>query len=372
MERHLHIVAFDVPFPANYGGAIDLFYKLKAFAELGIKVTLHCFEYGRGEALELNKYCKKVYYYKRQNSRQYLLSFNPFIVVSRSSPQLLVNLCKDKSPILFEGLHCCYYLNHEKLKGRRRVVRTHNVEHDYYRHLAAAESSVFKRFYFELEANKLKTYETELTGADALVAISPADTSHFSKLNSNTFHITAFHTNSELLVKPGKGSYCLYHGSLGIGENNKAALWLVNEVFSKLNTPLIIAGNNASIELKTAISKFPHISLRTEITTEEIHQLIQDAQLNVIPTFQATGIKLKLLAALYNGRACVVNLPMVENTGLESLCLIAKTANEMVEIITKQFEQPFETKQLEERRRILLNYFDNQKNAEKFIQILFP
>ena len=46
-NKRLHIVAFDVPFPANYGGAIDVFYKLKALHQLGIRITLHCFEYGR-------------------------------------------------------------------------------------------------------------------------------------------------------------------------------------------------------------------------------------------------------------------------------------------------------------------------------------
>jgi hypothetical protein len=372
VDKRLHIVAFDVPFPANYGGAIDLFYKLKALSELGLKITLHCFEYGRGEAKELNKYCQKVYYYKRQSSRQNLFSFSPFIVVSRSSPNLLENLCKDKAPILFEGLHCCFYLNHERLKGRRRIVRTHNVEHDYYRHLAAAESSIFKRFYFELEANKLRTYEQELAGADALVSISPADTQHFTAINPNTFHITAFHTNTEMLIKPDKGSFCLYHGSLGIGENNKAALWLVDEVLNDIDIPVVIAGNNPSLELKNKVAKHPHIILKSEINTEEIHTLIQAAQVNILPTFQATGIKLKLLAALFNGKHCVVNVPMVENTGLESLCCIAKDATEMKSHILEKYQTNFDLAELEKRKKILGIGFSNQENAKKFIQILFP
>ena len=32
MEKHLHIVAFNVPLPANYGGVIDVFYRLKALS----------------------------------------------------------------------------------------------------------------------------------------------------------------------------------------------------------------------------------------------------------------------------------------------------------------------------------------------------
>ena len=87
--------------------------------------------------------------------------------------------------------------------------------------------------------------------------------------------------------------------------------------------PLIIAGNKPSQELKEAVSDYPNIEIRTNLNTQEIHQLIKDAQVNVLPTFQATGIKLKLLAALYMGRHCLVNSFMVENTGLEPLCRVA-------------------------------------------------
>ena len=61
MEKHLNIVSFNVPWPANYGGVIDVFYKIKALHDIGVKVILHCFEYGRPQAKELENYCEKVY-----------------------------------------------------------------------------------------------------------------------------------------------------------------------------------------------------------------------------------------------------------------------------------------------------------------------
>ena len=32
MNIHLHIVSFNVPLPADYGGIIDVFYRLKSLA----------------------------------------------------------------------------------------------------------------------------------------------------------------------------------------------------------------------------------------------------------------------------------------------------------------------------------------------------
>ena len=48
-QTQLHIISFDVPYPPDYGGAIDVFYKLKALNQEGVKIHLHCFEYGRGK-----------------------------------------------------------------------------------------------------------------------------------------------------------------------------------------------------------------------------------------------------------------------------------------------------------------------------------
>ena len=53
--KDIHIVSFNVPYPADYGGVIDVYYKLKALAALGIRVHLHCYQYGRAASPELDK-----------------------------------------------------------------------------------------------------------------------------------------------------------------------------------------------------------------------------------------------------------------------------------------------------------------------------
>lgn len=65
LTKQLNIVSFDVPFPPNYGGIIDVFYKIKELHNLGVDIYLHTFNNGMETQIELLKYCKKVYYYKR-------------------------------------------------------------------------------------------------------------------------------------------------------------------------------------------------------------------------------------------------------------------------------------------------------------------
>ena len=65
MNKTLHIVSFANPLPADYGGAIEVYYKLKALNELGIKIIFHVFLYGKQKKdHRLNQYCYQVYYYK--------------------------------------------------------------------------------------------------------------------------------------------------------------------------------------------------------------------------------------------------------------------------------------------------------------------
>lgn len=289
---------------------------------------------------------------------------------SRRSDELLHALAADQHPVLFEGLHCCAYVNHPALKSKKKLVRTHNIEHDYYRALERIEKKWSKRQYFRREAAKLEKFERVLHDAQHILAISHADAAELATRYKNVVHITAFHGNEEITCKAGAGKFAFYHGNLEVGENNEAALFLANEVFSDLDYPLIIAGNNPSRELIAAVAGKKNITLKANSSTEEINQLIVDAHVNVLPTFQATGIKLKLLAALMNGRHCVVNTPMIANTGLESLCHIYDDAPAMRAAIDTLRNTQFAADEIEKRKKIFSSGFSNRSNAEKIIKLL--
>ena len=187
----------------------------------------------------------------------------PYIVASRNSDRLINALCRNDYPILFEGLHTCYYLDHQRLKNRVKIVRSHNVEHDYYRSLASVERNVFKQIYFTREADKLERFEKVLKHATGIAAISKKDTEYLKTKFSNVQQVSAFHPHEEVEIASGKGDFCLYHGSLDVGENNQAAMYLVEKVFSKCNHKLIIAGKKPSKELKNAVALKNNIEVKS-------------------------------------------------------------------------------------------------------------
>ncbi len=378
-NNRLHIVSFDIPFPADYGGVMDVFYKVKALHEAGFLITLHCFQYReRLPQPELEKYCEKVYYYKRNMSPLSFLSFKPFIVHTRADGQLLKNLKADNAPILFEGLHSCFFIGKKALKDRQKLVRMHNTEWEYYRNLIQTETNVFKKFYFKMESRKLKRFEKSvLPHTNTVLSISPDDTDYFTELleRENLTHVqvvyvTPFHPNTIVESRTGTGDYVLFHGKLSVSDNEEAAIYLIDRIFSKQEIPLSIAGKNPSERLLAKARQYEHVKIIANPDEVTMTDLIQNAQINVLLSFQRAGMKLKLLNALYRGRHCVTNRNMVQNTGLESLCYVKNTSKDIRATVESLMNVQFSPRQIAERRDILEKQFSNKENAAKIIAVL--
>jgi hypothetical protein len=370
VKTAIQLVAFNIPYPPDYGGVIDIFYKVKALSECGVSIDLHCFEYDRPQATELEKYCTKVFYYSRKGGLRFQFSNKPYIAITRTNDQLINNLSLNTSPILFEGLHTCFYLNHPLLTEHIKLVRTHNVEHDYYLNLYHSEQNIFKKIFFRLEACKLKSYENILKNAAHLLCISPNDNFYFDHQYGHSHFIPAFHPFSEITAKAGRGNYILFHGNLSVSENIQAVEYLLKNVFNKTAQKIIIAGKNPTDRLINKISQFSNIQLISNPEMEEMEDLIQNAQICILPTFQDTGLKLKLLASLFSGRFCIANSAMIHKTGLEHLCHLADTPEEMIRLINELFDQEFTIDEIEKRKLILEDSFSNHRNALKIIRLI--
>jgi glycosyltransferase involved in cell wall biosynthesis len=372
-EKNVHIVTHDVPWPADFGGVIDLFYKLKTLHQLGVKIHLHCFTQSRTPQQELDKYCATVTYYPRKkNSSSFSLRL-PLIVNSRKSDALISNLKKDNYPVLLEGIHCTYYLHHGDLSNRKIIVRLHNAEFEYYKHLAKHETNLFKKIYFLHESRLLKKYEAVIAKRAITLAVSEHDTEVYQNIFSATQadYMPVFIPYTLAAGKEGRGSYCLYHGNLEINENEEAVIWLLKYVFNNLEIPFVIAGKNPSQKLIDLAHQHQHTCLVQNPTDKEMQDLITKAQVHILPSFNNTGIKLKLLNALFNGRHVVVNKQGVEGSGLEEACHIAGDAAAFKNNITALYDKSFTDDDIQLRQGLLQRKYNNNLSIKKVTDIFW-
>ena len=367
---HLNLISFNVPYPADYGGAIDVFYKIKSLSKLGVKIHLHCYTYGRAKADVLDDICESVNYYTRPLNFRYNISTLPFIVNTRSNKALTNAILANNYPTLFEGLHTTYPLLSGNFANRITIVRTHNIEHNYYSGLASTEKNPIKKTFFTLEALKLKHYERILSKASAIAAIAQADLAHFKNINKTTRLVTPFQPFEVVDIKPGKGDYVLMHGDLSVPENIKSILWILQNIAPAIKQQLIVAGKNPNQSIREVSRELPNVKIVENPNDEEMENLVTNAHINLIHSFFPQGFKLKLLYSLYKGRFCLCNSSVVQNTGLANLCNIAEQPEDFIKKINSLFEVDFDENQIVSRER-LLEGFSNELQGKKIIDLIW-
>lgn len=373
MDKYLNIISLNIPWPANYGGVLDIYYKMKALHECGVKIILHCFEYERPRTSELEKICHEVHYYKRRTGLLPNLTYLPYNVYGRKDKNLIKNLLKNDYPILFEGLHSCYYLSDKRLRNRFKIFRECNIEHDYYNALSHSTDNIIKKSFFKLEGLRFRLFQKNVKWADLIISVSTTDADYLRKVfpEKKVEFIPCFHANEKITTLTGKSNYILYHGKLSVPENEKAVLFLIKNVFCKLKHKCIVAGMNPSDDIYKAASYYNNIEIIPNPEQNKMEELISKAQIHTLVTFQDTGLKLKLLNSLFGGRHTLVNSLMLAGSGLDSLCRIANTPEEMVNECNRLMEIPVDEKTIAQREKLLFPAFSNKEQAKKLIKMIY-
>jgi hypothetical protein len=365
--KPLHIVCLDAPAPPDYGGAIDMYYKILSLHAAGFDIRLHYFDYRKGRSAKgLEDFCQRIHAYKRKSFLATLFSGGPYIITSRNSAALVEALNKDDHPVLLEGIHCAGILPSLD-RSRRIVLRMHNDEAAYYKRLAGSESSWWKKQYFKREARRLHTAQENLSKDIPLACVARNDMEVLqTKYGFRNLHfIPSFTSWQSIQSATGTGTYCLYQGNLEVAENGAAAKWLL-AVFDGLGIPLWIAGKGASV-LQPAAG--PFVKIIADPDTATMEGLVRDAQLHVLPSMNSTGLKLKMLHALFCGRHCLTNTAGKAGTEFGDSVHVADTVEDFRKKVKELFQLPF-TGNDSALRESVRQHYDNRLNAEKLKALL--
>ncbi len=364
----LHIICLKQPYPVQIGADYELFYKIKALHELGVQIKLHCFlkkDELPNKAIE--QYCSETHFYTRTKK----ISFSiPYIVNSRKNEALNQRLLQDDLPILIEGIHGTGICFNPLFEKRNIVIRAHNVEQLYYRGLYQSAPWGFKKLYYYLEANLLEKFERKIASKYQIACLSENDALHF-RTTYKAKNAVAVPVFFEAKYNPplGQGSFCLYHGNLSVAENEEAVIWLIKNVFAKNNQSFVIAGRNPSKKLVDLSHQHINCCIAINPSDAELNDLISKAHINILPSINATGVKLKLLQALHLGRFCLTNLEGANGFTEKELFLQSNDANGFIELIDKYINIPFSDTLKENRLQILEKNYATKTNALKLLSL---
>ena len=374
MDKQLHIVCHTIPWPADFGGVQDIFHSIVALQNKNVKIHLHCFTKDmQASTGPLKDYCENIYLYKRTTGLLKASAKLPYIVNTRKSKALLRRLNEDNFPILIQGIHSSYALKDLDTSDRKIAIRLFNVETKYYKSLALLETNILKKTYYNSEARLLKKYEADIAKKKyTMLCISDSDCQYYKVVFDavDAKFLPAFTGHFNIKTKEGKGEYLLYQANLSVNENSAIAIWLVQKIAAQISIPVIIAGKNPTDNLKSTAKNKTNVQLIANPSEEKMLDLIANAHILIVPSYNNTGVKLKLLNALYNGRHCVSNEAGIAGSGLDSLVNIAEDDESTITLIEELIQQTFTEEEIKKRATKLFKIYDDSKNAQSICDLL--
>ena len=215
LKKPIHIISFDNPFPPDFGGVIDVFFKVKALHEIGFTIYLHCFYQDRNVVSdELKATTERVFLYKKNRNPFFLFSKFPFPVVCRFREELTRNIASIDAPILFEGLHTTMILQKTNL-ANKKFLRLHNIESNFYAGMSKNETNYFKKIVYHFASKKFIEYQKYKFTAE-----------WFTQLTNKRAGEGKEARNLVLRTKIGYGILGMYNSKVGVSPLN-VTTWVV-------------------------------------------------------------------------------------------------------------------------------------------------
>ncbi|MDI1316516.1 hypothetical protein [Flavobacterium sp.] len=362
-KKELHIVSFENPFPPDFGGVIDVYYKVKALHSLGFTIYLHCYYEDRCEvSSSLKAITEKVYLYKKNKNPFFVFSKYPLPVVCRFDKSLIENIKKHDAPILFEGLHSTMILRKAELDNKK-YLRLHNIESNFYFGMSKSETNLVKKIVYYFVAQKYLDYQKTIADFDCTFALSRYEFDEAKKITKSCVYVPVFHGNESSKELSEFGNYAFYHGDLRLSDNKRAALFLI-EVFREIpDYNLIIASSNGKdlIEAKSkTLSNVKFVEIESE---NHLDELFANAHINTMLSFQESGTKLKVINSLFKSRFCLINKHMVDDENVLSLCEIAENKQDFIDKVNVLKTKPYNQNEI--RKKVLMNVLNDKENAKR-------
>ncbi|WP_181248484.1 glycosyltransferase [Flavobacterium magnum] len=368
-ERALHIISMDNPFPPDFGGVIDVFFKIRALHRIGYRIYLHTFaEEIPASCPQLEAITEKVFYYRFSGNPLWLLSTKPFSVMTRNDASLHRNLAGIPAPILFEGLKTTYLVNAGRLDGFTKILRLHNIEQDYFKGISRTETSLLKKFAFWMEAVKFRAYERVIRSFDHTLALSLFEEKYIQRKFGNASYVPVFHGNEAVADLSGTGKFALYHGDLNTADNREAVRFLINAFKEIPDVRLVIASGSGEGFVRRIIRGQSNAAFIALKDFSHLKSLMAEAHINVCWSFQQSGTKLKVINALFNGRFCIINDNITDDPNVSDLCITANDKKQLIDAVNLLKDKTYDD--FQRRQAMMKSCLDDGANALLIDKIL--
>jgi len=226
------------------------------------------------------------------NALKQLLSRQSFDIIQFETP--------------FLGHYLPFIRKHSKAK---LVLRAHNIEQRIWQRLAQREANAVKRMYLKDLSRLLSRFEKQIAlSCDGVATITAQDARWFESIGVKQVKSFPFGISfpDEALPPPDLNNEFFHLGSMDWLPNQEGIQWFLKEVWplamaQKPDIRLFLAGRNMPEEMLRL--EIPGVEIQGEV--EEARQFMQRHGILVVPLRSGSGMRIKIIEGMMQGRAIV-------------------------------------------------------------------
>lgn len=382
-------ISHNVPYPPKTGVLQRNYNLVREASKIGNVYLLAIMqegilpgEYNIDEAkTELGKFCHKIeiIHIPSETSKlafyslaiKSLITIDPLSVNSVKSAHMrrrIKQLCDENNfdIVHFDTIGLATYF--KEASGSSRVLNHHNIESHLLQRRTEIEKNFLKRFYFWLEARKLKFFEAKVCpefdinftvselDKDRLLEIAPD-----SKIDTipNGVDVDFFSPEGE---KEVPGSMIMVSG-MNWYPNRDAVLYMQEKIWPLISQSFpdiswVIIGASPPQKLVDLANDDPRVTVTGFV--DDVRPYLRRAQIYLCPMRDGGGTRLKILDALSMGKPIVSTTIGYEGINItpEKNALLADTPAEFITQISRLIEDPDSGKKIgKEGRKFVIDEF---------------
>lgn len=275
--------------------------------------------------------------------------------------------------VVFESTFTAPYIDLIKKNSKAiLMMRSHNVEFQLWEDRILNESSSIKRFLLNQPVKQLKQFElNELKKFDVVSTISMSDKAFFNSyigLNKTIYIPFGISLPDEFVIDDDTENKIVFLGALDWEPNLNGLKWFLDGVWPliQVRNPKIqfhIGGRNAP---KDFSSQLPEgVTFHGEVA--DAHSFILSGRLMVVPLFEASGIRIKIIEGLALGQVIATTSKGAQGIPAqnEKDILIADTEKQMAREIVDTLKSSSKSKSISKHARILAEQEFDISNTQK-------
>lgn len=238
-------------------------------------------------------------------------SYNIQRFVSADFERLLSGILRENEfdIVQLEGLYLLpYLLTIRKYSNAKIVLRAHNIEHLIWERNSKMAKPGAKKWYLQNLATRMKEFEIyNLNSCDALIPISTVDAARFVELGCKLpLHTCPVGIQLNGMTEFDEPRTICYLGSMDWAPNREGVEWFLDNVWPKVNNQFpelqfFVAGRNFPADFPG--KQYPNVEIVGEV--ENSRAFLRSKAIMVVPLFSGSGIRVKILEAMAEGRPVI-------------------------------------------------------------------